>query len=77
MFFLGGQVSKVLEEKKYPFGFQKLEARSFRFHRVEEVYTEKMITLSNVSRRLAPRSPEELCKGGQVVGAGLGEDHFI
>ena len=35
--------------EKYPFGLQKLEAPGFRFHRVEVIYTEKMITLSNVS----------------------------
>ena len=36
--------------RKYPFGLQKLEAKSFRFHQVEGIYTEKMITLSNVSQ---------------------------
>ena len=49
--------------EKYPFGLQKLEARGFRFHRVEVIYTEKMITLSNVSLGGCPR--EEL-KGGQA-----------
>ena len=35
--------------KGYPFGLQKLEAKGFRCFRVEVIYTEKMITLSNVS----------------------------
>ena len=37
--------------RKYPFGLQKLEASASGFHQVEVIYTEKMITLSNVSLR--------------------------
>ena len=47
--------------KKYPFGLQKLEAKGFRCFQVEVIYTEKMITLSNVS--LTPGSAENLKNG--------------
>ena len=46
-----------LDCRKYPFGFQKLEASASGFHQVEVIYTEKMITLSNVSQRCGFRWP--------------------
>ena len=45
----GFRKGKGFREEKYPFGLQKLEASGFRVFQEEEIYTEKMITLSNVS----------------------------
>ena len=38
----------MFSKEKYPFGLQKLETEGFRFFHMEVIYTEKMITLSNV-----------------------------
>ena len=48
----GRNYRRILLEERYPCGLQKLEARGFRIFRVEEIYTEKMITLSNVSPKV-------------------------
>ena len=37
--------------RKIPFRVAKLETKGFRYFLLEEIYTEKMITLSNVSLR--------------------------
>ena len=51
--------------EKYPLGLQKLEARGFRVFQKEEIYTEKMITLSNVS--LCPRCRRDIKDGHAVL----------
>ena len=50
----------MLESWKIPLRVSKIGSQSFRFHRVEGVYTEKMITLSNVR------------EGSGLCGLGLG-----
>ena len=44
-----GKVRKKIEEKGTLSGCKNWKLESFRFFQVEEIYTEKMITLSNVS----------------------------
>ena len=44
-----GKVRKKIEEKGTLSGCKNWKPEGFRFFQVEEIYTEKMITLSNVS----------------------------
>ena len=55
----------MFSKEKYPFGLQKLETEGFRFFHMEVIYTEKMITLSNVIQSDAQRRLEILRSGAE------------
>jgi hypothetical protein len=57
----------LLISEIYPRGFQKLETM-FPIHRVEVIYTEKIITLSNVSRQQLTEPLGHLQWKTEVVG---------